>query len=92
MARAIGDPQRSPRKHPADTSKPITEVVGRLETLAGVNEVTRSTVFAALESGDLPDYASAYQALFAAVAMLDPAGAARLIRSAWDLLGATTTV
>jgi hypothetical protein len=44
-----------------------------------VHEKTRSSVFAALESGDEPDYATAYQALFSAVAMLGPAQAARVI-------------
>jgi hypothetical protein len=44
-----------------------------------VNEETRSSVLAALESGDVPDYSSAYQALLAAVAMLGPAQAARVL-------------
>lgn len=79
MARVIGDPQRSRRQHAADTSDQITEVVGSREALAVVNEETRAAVFAALESGDVPDYASAYEALFAAVAMLSPAQAARVI-------------
>lgn len=79
MAKAIGDPQRSRRQPVAGTSRELLEVVGRLEALAAVNEETRSSVFAALKSGDLPDYASAYQALFAAVAMLRPAQAARVI-------------
>jgi hypothetical protein len=79
MVKAIGDPQRSRRQPAADASEEIREVVGRLEALAVVNEKTRSSVFAALESGDLPDYASAYQALFAAVAMLSPSKAARAI-------------
>jgi hypothetical protein len=79
MAKAIGDPQRSRRQPAADTSREILEVVSRLEGLAVVNEETRSCVFAAVESGEVPDYASAYQALFAAVAMLSPAQAARVI-------------
>ncbi|MHB8497720.1 MAG: hypothetical protein ACYDES_06945 [Acidimicrobiales bacterium] len=65
--------------YPAFHSEEITEVVGGLEALAVVNEETRSAVFAALESGDVPDYASAYQAPFAAVAMLSPVQAARVI-------------
>jgi dihydropteroate synthase len=77
MAKAIG--QRPRRQPAADTSREILEVVGRLEALAVVNEETRSSVFAALEVGDVPDYASAYQELFAAVAMLSPAQAARVI-------------
>lgn len=44
-----------------------------------MNEETRSTVFAALESGNEPDYATAYQELFAAVALLSPEQAARAI-------------
>jgi len=44
-----------------------------------VNEETGSSVSAALESGDVPDYASAYEVLFAAVAMLSPAQAARVV-------------
>ena len=79
MARAIGGSARPRRQPAADASEGITEVVGRLEALAVVNEETRSSVFAALESGDVPDYASAYQALFAAVAMLSPARAARAV-------------
>jgi hypothetical protein len=79
MAKAIGDPQRSGRQPAAGTARELLEVVGRLEALAAVNEDTRSSVFAALESGDVPDYASAYQALFAAVARLTPAQAARVI-------------
>ena len=79
MAKAIGDPQRSRRQLAANASEAITEVVGRLEVLAAVNEETRSSVFDALESGDVPDYATAYQELFAAVAMLSPAQAARAI-------------
>jgi hypothetical protein len=49
-----------------------------------VNDEIRSAVFTALESGDEPDYATAYQALFAAVAMLSPAQAARVIDAGWD--------
>jgi len=79
MAKVIGDPQRSLRQPVAGAPEAILEVVGRLEALAAVNEETRSSVFAALESGDVPDYASAYQALFAAVAMLNPAQVARVI-------------
>jgi hypothetical protein len=80
MVRAIGDPQRSRRQRAADASgEAITEVVGRLVALAGVNEETRSVVFAALESSEVPDYAAAYEALFAAVASLNPAQAARVI-------------
>ena len=79
MAKAIGDPQRSRRQLAAGTARDLLEVVGRLEALAAVNEETRSSVFAALESDDVPDYASAYQALFAAVTMLSPAQAARVV-------------
>lgn len=79
MARAIGDPHRSRRQRSSDISEGFTEVVGRLEVLAAVNEETRSSVFAALECGDAPDYAAAYEKLFAAVAMLSPAQAARTI-------------
>jgi hypothetical protein len=61
------------------THPEILEVVGRLEALAVVKEETRSSVFAALKSGDVPEYASAYQAMFAAVAMLSSAQAARVI-------------
>jgi hypothetical protein len=78
MAKAIGD-RRSRRQPAADTAREILEVVARLEGLAVVHEETRSSVFAAIESGDEPDYATAYQALFSAVAMLSPAQAARVI-------------
>ena len=44
-----------------------------------VNEETRSAVFTALGSGDDPDYASAYESLFAAVAKLDPDRAGRTV-------------
>jgi hypothetical protein len=79
MAKAIGDPQHSRRQPAADTAREILEVVDRLEALAVAHEQTRSSVFTALESDDEPDYASAYQALFSAVAMLGPARAARVI-------------
>jgi hypothetical protein len=79
VAQTIGDPQRSRRQPAADIAREILEVVGRLEALAALNEETRSSVFAALESGDVPDYTSAYQALFAAVARLSPGQAARVI-------------
>lgn len=79
MARAIGDPPSSPHQAVADVSEAITDLVGRLDALALVHDETRSSVFADLESGDEPDYATAYQALFAAVTMLGPAQAARVI-------------
>ena len=77
---ADGEGDRRSRRQPAaDTAREILEVVGSLEGLAVMHEETRSSVFAALESGDEPDYATAYQALFSAVAMLSPAQAARVI-------------
>jgi hypothetical protein len=79
MAKAIGGPKRSRRKPASGTAREIREVVGRLEGLVVVHEETRSSVFAALESGDEPDYVTAYQALFSAVALLSPAQAARVI-------------
>jgi hypothetical protein len=61
-------------------------VAGGLAVLAVVNEETRSSVFAALEVGDVPDYASAYQELFAAVeAMAQMPGRALTIRLSADL-------
>lgn len=87
MAKAIGDPQGSLRQHPAEASAAIAELVGRLEALAVVNVETRSTVFAALEAGDAPDYGSAYEALFVAVAMLDPGHASQIVS---DLVGRAT--
>ena len=84
MARTIGDPQSSPRQPAADTSGAITDLVSRLEALATVSEETRSSVFGALESADEPDYATAYQALFAAVAMLGPAQSAESSLPGWD--------
>jgi len=80
MATVIGNsPTRSRRRPSSDISEEITELVGRLEALALAYEETRSSVFAALESGDEPDYATAYQALFAAVAVLSPAQATRVV-------------
>ena len=46
-----------------------------------------SSVFAARESGDEPDYATAYRVLFSAVAMRSPAQAARFIDA---MLGSTS--
>ena len=72
MAKAIRDPQRSLRQRPAEACAAIAELVGRLEALAVVNVETRSTVLVAREAGDAPDYGLAHEALFVAVAMLDP--------------------
>lgn len=79
MAKAVGGPQTPLRQPPSEVVIPnaVTELVGRLETLARVHEVTRSAVFTALTSGDEPDYASAYEGLFAAVALISPGQAAR---------------
>ena len=79
MARAIGDPRRSRARSDAVSSEAVTELVAGLEALAMVNEETRSAVFTALGSGDDPDYASAYESLFAAVAKLDPDRAGRTV-------------
>ncbi len=92
MAKAVGGPQAPRHQPPSNVAMPntVTELIGRLEALARANEEARSAVFNALESGDDPDYASAYEALFAAVMRLSPRHSAQaladLLRDAQSLL------
>jgi hypothetical protein len=79
VARAAGAAAPSGQRM-SDAVEAVTRVVDRLEALASVNGEAQLSVFAAIESGDEPDYAAAYQAVFAAVALLDPAQAAQVIR------------
>ena len=84
MAKAIGKRRRSGAgQSNAVLSDAVAELLVRLEALAQVNGETRSAVFTALESGDEPDYAAAYGALFSAVAMLGPRRAARILEDAF---------
>jgi AcrR family transcriptional regulator len=81
MGHAHLSPARDQREGTTANDPPevVTELIERFEALAQVNEESRSSVFAALESGDEPDYVTAYQALFAAVAVLSPAQAPRVL-------------
>ena len=78
MAKAINAPRHGRQDQPVRPDS-IAELVNRLEALATVAEETRSQVFTALGSGDVPDYASAYEALVVAVALLAPKRASQIV-------------
>ena len=82
MAKAAGGAGQAGHSDPQVAVTTFAELVSRLEQLAKAQEVVR-----ALALGDDPDYAVAFERLFAAVALLNPLHAAGELAQ----LGATRT-
>ncbi len=82
MAKAAGRPVPAVQENTARDDAELKELVARLEDLARAQEEARSAV-----GDDEPDYAAAFEQLFAAVARLNPRRAAGVIRTRAQPLG-----
>lgn len=76
MAKAAGRPVPAVQEKAAWDDAELTELAARLEDLGRAQDEVRSAV-----GDDEPDYAVAFEQLFAAVARLNPLRAAAVIRT-----------